>query len=120
MQKEIKYITRLVATGIIVGIGISVIITILKVLMGVDLSWDRKMLVEFGYSVYFGLVLTIINSTFFDYLNHRVQWNEQTEKYRVAIGFLGSIPLTLMGAWLVRLTIEVGINQKSFQALEAF
>ncbi|HLO55193.1 MAG TPA: histidine kinase [Saprospiraceae bacterium] len=116
MQKEFKYITRLVATGIIVGIGISVIITILKVLMGVDLSWDRKMLVEFGYSVYFGLVLTIINSTFFDYLNHRVQWNEQTEKYRVAIGFLGSIPITMMGAWLVRLTIEVGINDKSFQS----
>lgn len=116
MQKEFKNITRLVATGIIVGLGISVIMTILKVLMGVDLSWDRVMLVEFGYSMYFGLVLTIINSTFFDYLNHRVQWNEQTEKYRVAIGFLGSIPLTLMGAWLVRLTIEVWINNQSFEA----
>lgn len=116
MQKEIKYITKLVTTGIIVGTGISVIMTILKVLMGVDLSWDREMLVEFGYSVYFGLVLTIINSTFFDYLNHRVNWNEQTEKYRVAIGFLGSIPLTLMGAWLVRLTIEVWINNQSFEA----
>jgi len=116
LQKEIKYITKLIATGIIVGMGISVIMTILKVLMGVDLSWDREMQVEFGYSVYFGLVLTIINSTFFDYLNHKVQWNEQTEKYKVAIGFLGSIPLTMMGAWLVRLTIEVGINQKTFQA----
>ncbi len=116
MQKEIKYITKLVTTGIIVGLGITVIITILKVLMGVDLSWDREMMIEFAYSVYFGLVLTIINSTFFDYLNHKVNWNEQTEKYRIVIGFLGSIPLTMMGAWLVRLTIEVWINNQTFEA----
>lgn len=116
MQKEIKYITKLVTTGIIVGMGISVIITILKVLIGVDLNWDRAMLIEFFYSVYFGFVLTIINSTFFDYLNHKVQWTTETEKYRVAIGFLGSIPLTLIGAWFVRLTIEVGINNQTYEA----
>ena len=110
MQKEIKYITKLVINGIIVGIGVSVIVMILKGLMGGNLTWDHKMMIEFAHTVYFGLVLTIINSTFFDYLNHRVNWNEQTEKYRIAIGFLGSIPLTLMGAWLVRLTIEVGMN----------
>ncbi|MFZ1523951.1 MAG: histidine kinase [Saprospiraceae bacterium] len=116
MQKEIKYITKLVINGIIVGIGVSVIVMILKGLMGGNLTWDHKMMIEFAHTVYFGLVLTIINSTFFDYLNHRVNWNEQTEKYRIAIGFLGSIPLTLMGAWLVRLTIEVGMNHQTFLA----
>ncbi|MBK9254278.1 MAG: histidine kinase [Saprospiraceae bacterium] len=89
---------------------------ILKVLMGGSLSWDQKMIIEFSYSVYFGFVLTIINSTFFDYLNHKVIWTPQTEKYRIAIGFLGSIPLTMMGAWFVRLTIDVWINNQSFDA----
>lgn len=84
--------------------------------MGGNLSWDHKMMIEFSYSVYFGFVLTIINSTFFDYLNHRVQWNEQTEKYRIVIGFIGSIPLTLLGTWFVRLTINVWINNQSFEA----
>ncbi len=116
MQKEFKYITRLVTTGIIVGIGVSLIIMILKALMGWNLTWDRKMMVEFSYSVYFGFVLTIINSVLFDYLNHKVNWTSQTEKYRIAIGFLGSIPLTMMGAWFVRLTIEVWINNQPFEA----
>ncbi len=116
MQKEFKYITKLVTTGIIVGIGVSVIIMILKVLMVGNPTWDRKMMVEFSYSVYFGFVLTIINSAFFDYLNHKVNWTSQTEKYRIAIGFIGSIPLTMMGAWFVRLTIEVWINNQSFEA----
>ncbi|MBK8627318.1 MAG: histidine kinase [Saprospiraceae bacterium] len=89
---------------------------ILKGLMGGNLTWDHKMMIEFSYSVYFGFVLTIINSTFFDYLNHRVQWNEQTEKYRIVIGFIGSIPLTLIGTWFVRLTINVWINNQSFEA----
>ncbi len=84
--------------------------------MGGNLTWDHKMMIEFSYSVYFGFVLTIINSTFFDYLNHRVQWNEQTEKYRIVIGFIGSIPLTLIGTWFVRLTINVWINNQSFEA----
>ncbi|HMR90055.1 MAG TPA: hypothetical protein PKD51_17960, partial [Saprospiraceae bacterium] len=116
MQKEYKYITKLVTTGIIVGIGVSVIIMILKVLMGGNLTWDHKMIIEFSYSVYFGFVLTIINSAFFDYLNHKVNWTSQTEKYRMAIGFIGSIPLTMMGAWFVRLTIDVWINNQSFAA----
>ena len=84
--------------------------------MGGNLTWDHKMMIEFSYSVYFGFVLTIINSVFFDYLNHRVQWNEQTEKYRIVIGFIGSIPLTLLGTWFVRLTINVWINNQSFEA----
>jgi two-component system, LytTR family, sensor kinase len=116
LRKEIKYITKLVTTGITVGLGISVIIAILKVLMGVDFNWDREMLIEFCYSVYFGSVLTIMNAGFFDYLNHKVLWNSQTERYRIAIGFLGSIPLTLIGAWFVRLTIEVGIKDQTFEA----
>jgi hypothetical protein len=116
LQKEFKYITKLVTTGIIVGIGVSVIIMILRLLMGERLNWDQKMVIDFCYSVYFGFVLTIINSAFFDYLNHKVNWTSQTERYRMAIGFIGSIPLTMMGAWFVRLTIEVWINNQSFEA----
>lgn len=84
--------------------------------MGERLNWDQKMIIDFCYSIYFGFVLTIINSTFFDYLNHKVNWTSQTERYRMAIGFLGSIPLTMMGAWFVRMTIEVWINNQSFEA----
>ena len=46
MQKEIKYITKLVINGIIVGIGVSVIVMIIKGLMGGNLTWDYKMMIE--------------------------------------------------------------------------
>ncbi len=97
-----------------VGIGVAVIIMTLEALFGRTFHWDQEMLQAFIYDVYFGLVLTIINAGFFDYLNYKVSWPSGKDYYRIIAGFVGSIPLTLFGAWLVRLTIAVGIENQSF------
>jgi hypothetical protein len=114
LAKEIQYITKIILTGVTVGIGVAVIIMTLEALFGRTFHWDQEMLQAFIYDVYFGLVLTIINAGFFDYLNYKVSWPSGKDYYRIIAGFVGSIPLTLFGAWLVRLTIAVGIENQSF------
>jgi len=115
LQKEIQYIVKSIATGIIVGMGVSVVIMGLDALFGKNFHWDIKMLHEFFYNALFGLVLTIINSSFFDFLNHKVRWNPNRDYYRILVGFFGSIPLTILGTWFVRLIIEVGFENQSFE-----
>lgn len=99
-----------------VGMGVSVSFIIIQALFGREFHWDLDLLRVFFYNMYFGVVLTIINAGFFDYLNLKVVWNSQNEKYRILIGFLGSIPLTMLGTWFVRLTLEVWFENQSFSS----
>jgi len=64
--------------------------------------------------------LTFVNSFFFDYLNDKVVWNRY-KKYRLAIGFLGSVIITLITVFLVRLFHRVildGVTYNEFLATE--
>jgi sensor histidine kinase YesM len=64
--------------------------------------------------------LTFVNSFFFDYLNDKVVWNRY-KKYRLAIGFLGSVMITLITVFLVRLFHRVildGVTYNEFLATE--
>jgi hypothetical protein len=55
----------------------------------------------------------LINSAYFDYLNHKIKW-EKYNRYRILIGALGSILLTMLGVFFIRLFINVGIEGETF------
>jgi hypothetical protein len=96
--------------------AVAIVNMILQAFSGRTFIWDFAMFKELSYNVLMGLVLTVINSLFIDFLNTKVKWNSGNDYYRLLVGLLGSIPLTLFGVWLVRLTIEVGFENNSFNS----
>ena len=86
----------------------------------IEVEYNLQLLKVFGYYIMYSAPLTFVNSFFFDYLNDKVVWNRY-KKYRLAIGFLGSVMITLITVFLVRLFHRVildGVTYNEFLATE--
>ena len=112
MQNISKYIAKTLKIGLIVSIGVFVFMVSLELIFGRTLVFDKAFFEEIFQYVVFGVVLTIINNTYFDYLNNKVIWGNR-EKYRLIIGIVGSIFFTILGIFLIRLFFTVGYYDKS-------
>ncbi|MCK0178173.1 hypothetical protein MWU50_02615 [Flavobacteriaceae bacterium S0862] len=44
-------------------------------IFGLNVTYSKMLFVTYGYYVMYSIPLTIVNSSFFDYLNKRVVWN---------------------------------------------
>ena len=91
-----KYLTKTILTGIIIGTIIAVIDIGFKLLAGGHLVLDASFASNLGYYFLYAIVLTLINISFFDYLNDKVVWKNYG-KYRLLIGIVGSIVLSMLG-----------------------
>ena len=97
-----KYLTKTILTGIIIGTIIAVIDIGFKLLAGGHLVLDASFASNLGYYFLYAIVLTLINISFFDYLNDKVVWKNYG-KYRLLIGIVGSIVLSMLGVFAIRL-----------------
>lgn len=61
----------------------------------------------------FAIPLSLVNSRLFDYLNEKVVWNRY-RKYRVAIGFLSSVIVTLITIFFIRAFIEIVLESETY------
>ena len=114
MKTTVNYIVKSLKVGLIVAICVFIFMVSLEILNGRKIALNNDLLEEiFQYAV-FGIVLTIINSSFFDYLNHTVQWGKWV-KYRLIIGIIGSISFTLMGIFCLRLFFIVIYYRRTFE-----
>ena len=113
MQRIIQYFFKAVFKGLMISLVLAFVIIGIEYTFGRVLKFDHDFLIEIGYYGLFSVVLTIINSTFFDYMNHQVVWAKYS-KYRILIGIVGSISLTMMGIFLIRLFIKTFIEHTSF------
>ena len=113
MQKAIKYIFKTIIVGYVVSCAIIAIIFVIEAMFGRTFSWDAALLEEMGYYWLYGIVLTFINSTYFNYMNHKVVW-EKYKKYRAAISIFGSVILTVIGIFLIRLFIATVLHKNSY------
>jgi len=113
MQKAIKYFFKTIIIGYIVSCAIIAIIFVIEAMFGRTFSWDAALLEEMGYYWLYGIVLTFINSTYFNYMNHKVVW-EKYKKYRAAISIFGSVILTVIGIFLIRLFIATVLHKNSY------
>lgn len=113
MQKVIQYIFKLFITGIVISIVIAAVLITIECVFGRELIFDEKFLHELGYYALYGVTLTAINATFFDYLNNRVVWKKHA-KYRLLLGALGGISLTMMGIFGLRIVTKVLIEGSPF------
>lgn len=116
MQKISHYILKSFYRGFIVSIVIAVLFISLEIVFGRSVLFNLELLREVGYYCLYGVTLTILNGVFFDYLNHEIVWNKY-KKFRIIIGVLGSIFLTIIGIFFLRFFIKVfleGISLADF------
>ena len=99
-----------------IALVISVVLSAIAFLFEREFNLDKAFVREFWYGTLMAFMLTLINSTYFDFLTSKVNWNPNKEYQRILAGFLGSIPLSLAGIWLVRFIIEIIIEKKSMDA----
>ena len=113
MNKFIHYILKTIFNGLLISFVIAVVLITIECVFGRTMVFDEKLVVELGYYALYGVTLTAINSTFFEYLNHYVIWEKYT-KYRLLIGAFGSVLLTMLGIFGLRILTRVVIEGRSF------
>ncbi len=73
----------------------------------------NDLLINFGFYQLYSFVLGLSNMTYFSYLE-KLDWKEGERIKRVLIGIVGSIVITLLGLFLLRLISEMTMNDKTF------
>ncbi len=114
MQKFIQYIFKSFFIGFAVSMVIAGILFFIEIILGRQIKFDSDFLVELGYYFIYGVTLTTINSTYFDYLNNDVVWGRY-RKYRIAVGVIGSIILTMVGVFFIHMFIALVFEKNSMQ-----
>ena len=112
MQKISHYILKSFYRGFVVSIVIAVLFISLEMVFGRSVSFNLELLREVGYYCLYGVTLTILNGVFFDYMNHEIAWNKY-KKFRIIIGVLGSVFLTIIGVFFLRFFIKVFLEKIS-------
>lgn len=101
--------------SLLIGVIIAFVFIGIQVVSGRTLSFDKSFMIELGYYLLYSIVLTLINSTYFDYLNHKVVWKKYG-RYRLLIGALGGVLLTMLGVLWIRILIRMGFEGADWEA----
>ena len=114
-----KEFIKVIGISIIIAVILFVINIMFKYSSGVEVQYDIKLVKTFGYYVMYSIPLTFVNSYFFDYLHHKAI-HHRILKNRILIGFLGSIILTLVTMFLVRLFHRTVLDSLTFDEFLEF
>lgn len=98
--------------------GIMCVLLILHWAFGGTLSFDRKMLSTFGFTILYTYSLYIANSLVFQMLD-RYFAAERFSTRRIVIGFVLSFLVSLLTVFLLRVLEDVVIEKESFAAFWA-
>ncbi|MBC8753848.1 2TM domain-containing protein [Kordia sp. YSTF-M3] len=109
-----KEFSRIVFVGSIVALILWGIDLILSYTSGEVILFDGKMLKNYGVYCLYSIPISLVNSYFFDYINTRVSWTETTKKYRLLIGIVGSVFITIFTVFLVRMVHQMLIEGQSY------
>ncbi len=109
-----KYLFKTFLVGIMIGLILSVIFVGIEFFANGSIQFNNEFFVGVGYTLLYSVVLTIINSAFFDYLNKRVVWKKYS-RYRLGIGAVGGIVLTMIGIFWIRILIRMGFEGYSWE-----
>ena len=117
ITKIISYLFQSIIKGVIVALVLFFVIIGIQYFLGRIIKLDAKLVNELLYYIIYGVVLSTINSAYFDFINNKVNWDNWAylKKIRILIGFIGSVFVTLLGIFLIRFTIEVVIKGNSIE-----
>ncbi|NND51658.1 MAG: histidine kinase [Flavobacteriaceae bacterium] len=108
-----KHFIKVIAIGALIGFIFLIIDQVIRFLNGVDIAFDQTMLKQFYYYMLYSIPLSVVNAYFFDYVNHKVIW-DRYKKYRILIGLLGSVSITLVTLFFLRAFQRMTIEGKSY------
>lgn len=106
-------IFKIASKGFLISLAIATVLIGIEVVDGRQLVFDESLAIELGYYCLYGITLTAINSAFFDYI-YSTNW--KNAKQKVWIGAIGSVVLTMLGIFLVRVFMGVVIEGQSLVA----
>ncbi len=111
-----KEFIKVLGISIIIAFILFVIDTLFRYSAGYEVIYDMNLVKKFQYYVMYSIPITFVNSYFFLYLNHTVKWVKY-KKYHLIIGFMGSVCITLLTVFLVRIfhrTVLDGLTYDAF------
>ena len=112
---------KIIGIGILLGVFLYGLDVIFRISAGTAITMDSKEFLNPVFYIFYTLPLTLINFFFFDYLNHKVNWEKYGQKYRISLGFVGSVVITLVVLFLLRVVQKVwfeGVTYADFIAHE--
>jgi len=89
MESMISQLIKEVPRGIVLSILIFIVLLVIRMITGVSIQLDNSLLINFGYTMLYGISLHLSNATVFIYLDSIFKANRFTPK-RIVIGFLSS------------------------------
>jgi two-component system LytT family sensor kinase len=99
--------------GILIGLALFVIDQSFRLVSGVSIEINALFFKSAFLYILYSIPLSLVNSFFFDYLD-RIEWKERV-KYRFLIGLLGSVMVTLMTIFFIRVFHRTVIDQVSLE-----
>ena len=116
-MKTISYLFQAIIKGFVVSLVLFFVIIGIQYFLGRIVKLNANLVTEFSYYVVYGVVLSIINSAYFDFLNHKLNWDKFIilKKYRILIGFIGSVFVSILGIFFIRFFIKVLMEGNSFK-----
>ncbi|MFD2098204.1 2TM domain-containing protein [Flagellimonas iocasae] len=118
MEKTTKYIGKLLSIAIIIALVLAVIFIGLEALSGRKVAFDSSLMREVGYYIFYSIVLTFLNSFYWDYINHKVKW-ERYAKYRLLLSGFGGVLITMAGILWIRMVLGMGFEGKNWETFIA-
>lgn len=105
-----KNALKIIAIGVLIGFLLFLVDQTFRFFSGMPLELD---LVSLGFYVLYSVPLSFVNSYFFSWVNHGVSWGEY-KKYRFIFGLLGSVGITLITIFFIRIIHKVTIEGNSY------
>ncbi|MEM6721772.1 MAG: 2TM domain-containing protein [Bacteroidota bacterium] len=111
-----KEFNQILTAGVVIGFILCAIELIFDFTAGRPIRIDQGLLINFAMYCLYSVPISFVNSYFFRYMNRDVVWNDKTRRYRIFIGVVGSVALTLVTVFLVRMIDIIGIKGKTYTA----
>ena len=110
----INNLIKEIPRAIIISVSIFLVLVLIRLITGVTIELNKNLLVNFGYTMMYGLTLYFANAYLFMYLDKKFEVERFTKK-RIIIGFLGSFLISVFVIFLLRIVEDVLIEGRSFE-----
>jgi len=116
MKKIIQLLFKVLIIGIVISAVISGWAWGFEALQGRNFVINSLFGKEIIAYLIYGVTLTTVNILFYRYFNNEIDWeNSKWSKYRILLGFIISLFLTLIAVFLIRFVTVVGFEKRDFQ-----
>jgi hypothetical protein len=105
---------REIGKAFLVGIIVFLILNGISLLSGANIKLDNSLLVNFIYNQMYALVLYLSNAYFFEYLHIFFGKKEKYSNKRLIVGAVGSVTLTMVLIFFLRIITEVAIEGETW------